>query len=204
MTLNHTVCNMSICKSCGKKANSLNFCPDCGTSIHIVSDRQYELFIKKRESRANSNTFQTVKKKKANTKKLSKSSADNKKFVCDICSSKFSDRKYLTEHKKSEHNDSSVKAVVIDNTVDIKKIWSDFKFICEHCSFKFRTKVDLNEHKKAAHSNSSANVDDDNKFVCEICSCRFRKELSLIKHEMRAHPYSDIQEFRSFYLCKKS
>lgn len=200
-----TIFNMSVCKSCGKRANSLNFCPECGTSIHIVSDKQYEIFIKERESRANYNTFRIAKKKKASTKKLSKSSTDTKKFVCEICSSKFSEKRYLIEHKKREHNDPSAKAIVIVNTVDIEKIWSDFKFVCEFCSFKFRTKADLKEHKKAAHKDSSANVEvDDKKFICEICSCRFQKELSLIKHEIRAHPYSDISEFRSFYMSKKT
>jgi hypothetical protein len=183
-----TVLDMSICRSCGKKANSMNFCSDCGTSIYVVSDIQYLKFLDKRGSVTKNNAYRNVKKKVKNSNSSLKS---NMKFVCEICSSKFSHEVYLINHKKAEHNDPSAK----EQLVDLKNLTLRLK--CNICSKQFRTESGVIQHKKAKHSGSFTEEEEEvveNKFICGLCSNKYRTEDGLIQHKKVKHDEPSVDE----------
>ncbi|WP_292471361.1 C2H2-type zinc finger protein [Methanolobus sp.] len=176
---------MPICRSCGKKANSMNFCSDCGTSAYVVSDSQYQTFLRKSASQTKNNTFRKIKK---NINYRKSSSKKNNTLVCDICFSKFSNELYLIHHKKTEHNDPSAE----EGTPFMKKFP---RFKCKICSKRFPTESALTQHQKMKHNGASAKEEAvDNKFICEICSNKFRTADGLIQHKKAKHDEPSVDK----------
>jgi 5-methylcytosine-specific restriction endonuclease McrA len=145
---------MPVCKNCGKPANSMNFCPDCGTSVHVLSDKEYQEFLDKRQSgqsKSQSKKFicnQCSKRFRTHQGLISHQQTlgvhtPYKTYFCKSCSRKFSTEFSLIHHRIVAHNES-----FIGNNS------SEMKFYCEKCFRKFRSEGALIQHLMMVHNKS--------------------------------------------------
>jgi uncharacterized OB-fold protein len=102
-----TVLDMSICRSCGKKANSMNFCSDCGTSIYVVPDSQYQKSLGKSKQQKINNRAKTAKQPKISNRAKTAKQQKILGVMCGICSCKFRTEADFLLHKEAKHNESS-------------------------------------------------------------------------------------------------
>lgn len=82
---------MQYCKQCDKTVGSLGFCSICGTSIFVVSEKQYREYVKTHKSDHRVDLLKSPKKVRT------------KKFECNRCGKRFSTENGRMDHIKIKH-----------------------------------------------------------------------------------------------------
>jgi len=109
-----------------------------------------------------------------------------KKFVCDLCDSKYSMMRMLNAHKKGMHGEKNLECDFCDSKFTTKsrlkfhinRTHGEKKFVCDLCGSKFTTKYYLNDHMNSAHMENLA---------CNLCDSQFAYRNSLNKHMKTVH-----------------
>ena len=100
---------------------------------------------------------------------------DKKKFECDKCDSKFTQRNNLLRHRNEKHFAQKVDWRLV-------QINEDLEFKCDLCAKVFQRKSNLNAHKENIHK-----VSKDGKVVlqikCAFCAKEYSKKSNAVRHE---------------------
>ncbi len=83
-------------------------------------------------------------------------------FACGLCDFEAASRRFLAEHKRDVHKDST-------------------PFACDECPKRFKFNASLQKHLANRHENNSES------FPCKICKKRFVKKVYLTNHVNRFH-----------------
>ena len=113
---------------------------------------------------------------------------EERKFDCDICTSKFKREQLLITHIKLTHNPSKARCNICGSEVKavhmqshLKRMHSDSNkvFKCTKCERIFNRQILLNRHMKLIHGNSE--------LKCSLCGKIFKNHPNLYSHVKRRH-----------------
>ena len=107
---------------------------------------------------------------------MKKYPSDEKKYVCDLCESKFKTKCDLKRHKMFVH--------------EIGVVWEN----CDLCESKCKTKSNLKSHKLKKHN---IGLEWKN---CDLCESKFKTKGEFQKHKMHIHEIG--LEWKSCDLCE--
>ena len=125
---------------------------------------------------------------------------EQKKYACDICDRKFTQKTPLNTHMKRIHFQEAnyncskcerppfVTSEALKRHEKIHERNGEKTHKCDQCDFKGYDKIQVQKHKVSVHSTTM-------RFTCQICDKTFKQRRSLTHHSRKHHSNEDVNTF---------
>lgn len=125
-----------------------------------------------------------------------------KSFTCDVCGKKFSAARFMTQHRREQHEEGEKRRIKCDlcdfSSLGVRNLRKHVKtmhndnvpvFKCSYCSTTSKSKGNIIVHEKI-HTG-------DCPFKCDVCSKTFRRNHHLKNHLVKCHTSRPKPSFKN-------